>query len=222
VDTEFAYDWYLDKTDESKTSYVIKPHICKLLGITRSPATVLCVQTQDINVVKGFFFAAGQRPDVVGVVHDTITVNWDLLSDSADDSLPGGLKWAGPKKVMRRLQYQILAAQKHYVCCAPTAIVYDKDMNVVGSGPHLESPKQTAMQRWFDFIGEVKRSETQPVPTMTVRKERSGGVVGLGQVIEAPTFAKLLALLGEGPHVDLTVEAGEMETAARVAMLDAK
>src|SRR3989337_1991775 len=75
VDTEFAYDWYLDKTDESKTSYVIKPHICKLLGITRSPATVLCVQTQDINVVKGFFFAAGPRPDVVGGVHDTIHVN---------------------------------------------------------------------------------------------------------------------------------------------------
>lgn len=223
ADTEYRYDWYLDKTEESKTSYKVKKHVCELLGISYPSATVYRIATQDLGEVQGFFASAVNKPEVVGLVHDSASVTWDLLSDVADSKLPGGLRWAGPKKVMRRLQYLILAGQKHYVCVGHLRKVYDGDMKVVGEKPWIEGATSTSMQHWFDVIAKVEKVGIGEVPRLIIDKETTGGVIKRGQVIVNPRFKGLVELIGEGPKLVVDMEkmsAEKVEKDSRDAILE--
>jgi len=207
ADTEYRYDWYLDKTEDSATSYRVKKHVCELLGLTYPSATVYRFASQDLGDIKAFFKRASEKPEIMTLVHDSASVTWDLLQDAADDRLPGGLKWAGPKRIMRRTQYDFLKAQKHYICIGHLRKLYDKDMNVVGEKPWIEGATSTSMQHWFDIIAKVQM--VNAVPRLIIMKETTAGLVKVGQVIDNPRFKQLIELIGTGPTV--TVDLNKLD-----------
>jgi len=222
ADDEYALDWYLEPhPDETVTPFsatnkevlttTIRPHIRKLLGLPDTPLPVVYwLQTQEIAKLKNFIAAAAARSFIFGIGIDSLSVVWDLASDTVEEApeKSGGLAWKEAKRIMRRFQYALLGSKKHYVCTSHRQISYTAQMVITGSGPWVE--KKTP--HWLDLIGRMEYIKGKP-PTLEVMGERSGGLLPLGTKVEAPTWDKVFHLFGGTVPAgrDIPLDATEVE-----------
>lgn len=228
ADTEYAHDWYLmphplaDKLPpfSTKSKLVVtatfRPPLLKLFGIDpeSDPATwpvVYWLRSQDLGQITGFIIASGKHASVGGIGIDSLSVIWDLASDTVEDApdRSGGLAWKEAKKLMRRFQYDLLSTELHYICTSHQQISYNAQMMITGEGPWTEKK----VPHWLDLIGRLEFNEQKGYPIMTVTGERSSGLLKRKDRIEAPTFEKVLNLFaGNVPERSgISLDADEIE-----------
>ncbi len=226
ADDEYAHDWYLDPLDDPaippfsvKSTRVktatIKPHVKQLLGIPASVVPIIYwIRTNELGTIRDFVTAAGSHPLVGGIVIDSISVLWDLASDTVEDSAAnsGGLAWKQAKKLMRRFQYALLETEKHYICTSHQQLSYNAQMVITGEGPWTEKK----VPHWLDFIARMEPARVgaeKSAPTLTVTGERSGGLIKRGHKFENPSFRDVLeAFKGVVPAREgIVLDATEIE-----------
>lgn len=220
ADTEFAYDWYIAPhpsprplSNKEWQMVTLREEAKALFGIPleRTPDLYL-LQSQELGKVQEFLETFGSVPEIFGLAVDSMSVLWDMASDVAydlQDANPklGGLAWEPPKRSMRRFQYALLRSRKHYVVTAHLQQKLNKEMAVIGEGPWTEKK----VPHWLDVIIKHEKMAGNKVK-LTVEKERSLKRVEKGDVVEPPTFMRVVEMLGGVPPVNEGVVVGEVES----------
>lgn len=224
ADAEYAYDWYLDPHPNKDTippfsekselveTCTLRPHIKELLGFPQADWPIIYwIKTQELAVIQNFVNAAGNKNFVDGIIVDSLSVLWDLASDTVQDAAAksGGLAWTEAKKLMRRFQYCLLRTQKNYICTSHLRLSYNAQMIITGQGPWTEKK----VPHWLDFIGRMSFEDNAPAPVLTVTGERSGGLLKRGTEIKDPSFSKLVVAFGGSlpERTELVLKADEVE-----------